>query len=79
IKYKDRHYQRLFIFNIKTLKDEEIILNALTIQVKIIDNDLFLAGLYSDEDLIKITMHPDHIERETIDENYLRQRNITFD
>lgn len=79
IKYKDRHYQRLFIFNIKTLKDEEIILNALTIQVKIIDNDLFLAGLYSDEDFIKITMHPDHIERETIDENYLRQRNITFD
>ncbi|WP_185287595.1 hypothetical protein [Chryseobacterium lactis] len=79
IKYKDSHYQRVFIFNITTLKDEEIIINALTIRVKIIGNELFLAGLYSDEEFIKITMYPDHFERENIDEAYLRQRNITFD
>lgn len=79
IKYKDSHYQRLFIFNIHTLKDEEIFINALTIQVKIIDNELFLGGMYPDEEFIKITMYPDHFEKETIDEVYLQQRNITFD
>ncbi|KFF75311.1 hypothetical protein HX13_03535 [Chryseobacterium sp. P1-3] len=79
IKYKDKHYQRLFIFNIHTLRNEEILIDALTIRVKIIGNELFLAGFYSDEELIKITMHPDHIERENIDETYLQQRNITFD
>jgi hypothetical protein len=66
IKYKDSHYQRVFIFNITTLKDEEIIINALTIRVKIIGNELFLAGLYSDEEFIKITMYPDHLEREIL-------------
>lgn len=79
IKYKDKHYQRLFIFNIRTLQNEEILINALTIRMKILGNELFLAGFYSDEELIKITMHPDHIERENIDETYLQQRNITFD
>ncbi|RXM52806.1 MULTISPECIES: hypothetical protein [unclassified Chryseobacterium] len=79
IKYKDAHYQRLFIFNIKTLKDEEILINALTIQVKIIRNELFLGGIYPDEEFIKITMHSDYFEKENIDEAYLRQRNITFD
>ncbi|MGU3376254.1 hypothetical protein [Chryseobacterium sp. M5A1_1a] len=79
IKYKDRHYQRLFIFNIKTLQTEEIILNALTIQIKIIGNELFLGGLYHDEEFIKITMHSDHFEREIIDEAYISKRNITFD
>ncbi|WP_294328889.1 hypothetical protein [uncultured Chryseobacterium sp.] len=79
IKYKDSHYQRLFIFNIHTLKDEEILINALTIQVKIIDNELFLGGMYPDEEFIKITMYPDHFEKETINEVYLQQRNITFD
>ncbi|BAP33109.1 laminin [Chryseobacterium sp. StRB126] len=79
IKYKDTHYQRLFIFNIKTLKNEEIIINALTIQVKMIGNELFLGGLYHDEEFIKITIYPDHFEKESIDEVYLHQRNITFD
>ncbi|MGN7864913.1 hypothetical protein [Chryseobacterium sp.] len=79
IKYKDKHYQRVFIFNIQTLRNEEIMINALTIRMKILGNELFLAGFYSDEELIKITMHPDHIERENIDETYLQQRNITFD
>lgn len=79
IKYKDTHYQRLFIFNIKTLKDEEILINALTIQVKIIGNELFLGGLYHDEEFIKITMYPDHFEKENIDTACLQQRNIIFD
>ena len=79
IKYKDTYYQRLFIFNIETLKDEEILINALTIQVKIIENELFLGGLYPDEEFIKITMYPDRIEKENINEAYLQQRNITFD
>ncbi|WP_160136326.1 hypothetical protein [Chryseobacterium sp. c4a] len=79
IKYKDNHYQRLFIFNIQTLKDEEILINALTIQVKIIENELFLGGFYHDEEFIKITMYPDCLEKENIDEAYLQQRNITFD
>ncbi|AZB23163.1 MULTISPECIES: hypothetical protein [Chryseobacterium] len=79
IKYKDTHYQRLFIFNITTLKDEEILINALTIQVKIIENELFLGGFYHDEEFVKITMYPDHFEKENIDEAYLHQRNITFD
>lgn len=79
IKYKDKHYQRLFIFNIRTLQDEEIMINALTIRVKVTGNELFLAGFYSDEELIKITMHPDRLEKENIDEAYLHQRNITFD
>ncbi len=79
IKYKDTYYQRLFIFNIKTLKDEEILINALTIQVKLVGNELFLGGLYHDEECIKITMYPDHFEKEKIDAAYLQQRNITFD
>ncbi|MEJ5104528.1 hypothetical protein [Chryseobacterium sp. MYb328] len=79
IKYKDTHYQRLFIFNIRTLKNEEILINALTIQVKIIGNELFLGGLYQDEEFIKITMYPDHLEKENINEAYLQQRKITFD
>lgn len=79
IKYKDTHYQRLFIFNIKTLKDEEILINALTIQVKITGNELFLGGFYHDEECIKITMYPDHFEKENIDMAYLQQRNIIFD
>lgn len=79
IKYKDNHYQRLFIFNIKTLKDEEVLINALTIQLKLIGNELFLGGLYHDEEFIKITMYPDRLEKETIDETYLQQRNIIFD
>ena len=79
IKYKDTHYQRIFIFNIKTLQDEEILINALTIQVKMIGNELFLGGLYLDEEFIKITMYPDRLEKENIDEAYLQQRNITFD
>ncbi|AZA77739.1 hypothetical protein EG347_09510 [Chryseobacterium sp. G0186] len=79
IKYKDKHYQRLFIFNIKTFETEEIIINALTIQVKIAGNELFVAGLYSDEEFIKITMHPNRLERENIDEEYLNKRNIKFD
>lgn len=79
IKYKDKHYQRLFIFNIQTLQNEEIIINALTIRIKITGNELFLAGLYNDEELIKITMHPDRLEKENIDEAYLHQRNIIFD
>ncbi|AZA90729.1 Uncharacterised protein [Chryseobacterium nakagawai] len=79
IKYKDTHYQRLFIFNIKTLKDEEILINALTIQLKIIGNELFLGGLYPDEECIKITMYPDRFEKEHINEAYLQQRSITFD
>lgn len=79
IKYKDTHYQRLFIFNINTLKDEEILINALTIQVKIIGNELFLGGLYQDEEFLKITMYPDRFEKKNIDKAYLHQRNITFD
>ena len=79
IKYKDKYYQRVFIFNINTLKTEEIIINALTIQTKMIDHELFLAGLYGDEEFIKITMHADYFEKEEIDESYLRERNITFD
>lgn len=79
IKYKDKHYQRVFIFNIKTFETEEIIINALTIQVKIESNELFLAGLYSDEEFIKVTMHPDRLERENIDEEDLNKRNIKFD
>ncbi|AZA99904.1 hypothetical protein EG359_09835 [Chryseobacterium joostei] len=79
IKYKDKHYQRLFIFNIKTLQTEEIILNALTIQIKVIGNELFLGGLYHDEEFIKVTMYADRFEKENIDEAYLQQRNITFD
>lgn len=79
IKYKDAHYQRIFIFNIKTLKGEEILVDALTIQVKIIGNELFLGGLYHDEEFIRITMYSDHFEKENIDEAYLQQRNITFD
>ncbi|MDN3691584.1 hypothetical protein QWZ06_04620 [Chryseobacterium tructae] len=79
IKYKDTHYQRLFIFNIKTLKGEEILINALTIQVKIVGNELFLGGLYPDEECIKITMYPDLLEKESIDDTYLQQRSITFD
>ncbi|WP_106914836.1 hypothetical protein [Chryseobacterium aurantiacum] len=79
IQYKDKHYQRLFIFNIKTLQTEEIIINALTIQTKIIGNELFLGGFYQDEEFIKITMYSDYFEKENIDEAYLQQRNITFD
>ncbi|HCN48060.1 MAG TPA: hypothetical protein DIT10_02985 [Chryseobacterium sp.] len=79
IKYKDKHYQRLFIFNIQTLQDEEILINALTIRVKVIGNELFLAGFYHDEEMIKITMYPDRLEREMIDEEYLSQKHITFD
>jgi hypothetical protein len=79
IKYKDNHYQRLFIFDIKTLKDEEILINALTIQIKIIGNELFLGGLYDDEEFIKITMYPDRLEKENVNKNDLQQRNIIFD
>ena len=79
IKYKDNHYQRLFMFNIKTLRDEEILINALTIQIKIIGNELFLGGIYPDEECIKVTMYPDHFEKENIDEAYLQERNIIFD
>ncbi len=79
IKYKDKHRERLFIFNITTLKAEEILLRNLTTQVKISGNELLLTGLYSDEDFIKITMHPDRIERESIDQEYIHRRNITLD
>ncbi|MFZ4930086.1 hypothetical protein [Chryseobacterium sp. Mn2064] len=79
IKYKDKHRERLFIFNIQTLNCEEIILKNLTTQIQITGNELLLRGFYSDEEFIKITMYPDRIEKEIVDENYFQQRNITFD
>ncbi|UKB83093.1 hypothetical protein LF887_19065 [Chryseobacterium sp. MEBOG06] len=78
IKYQDKHRERLFIFNIQTLNCEEIILKNLTTQIQIVGNELLLRGFYSDEEFIKITLYPDHFEKEIVDEAYINQKNITL-
>ncbi|KFF01666.1 hypothetical protein [Chryseobacterium luteum] len=76
--YLDKHGERLFIFNVHTLKAEEIITKGFRKKIKLNGNELFVADSYENE-FIKISIYPDRLEREEIDEAYLDRRNIKFD
>lgn len=76
--YVDKHGQRLFIFNINTLKAEEIITKGFTKKVKLNGNELFIKDSFKNE-FIKVSIYPDRLEREEIDEAYMNSRNIKFD
>jgi hypothetical protein len=76
--YQDKHRQRLFVFNIDTLKAEEVVTKGFSKKVKLNGNELFIADSFENE-FIKITLYPERMEREEIDEEYMNSRNIKFD
>ncbi|MBB6372461.1 hypothetical protein [Chryseobacterium shigense] len=76
--YQDKHGQRLFVFNVDTLKAEEIITKGFSKKVKLNGSELFVADS-SENKFIKISIYPDRLEREEVDEEYMNSRNIKFD
>ncbi|MCS3531452.1 hypothetical protein [Chryseobacterium sp. JUb7] len=78
LKYRDKHRARIFIFNINTLRAEEIFSEGFQKVIKLIGNELFIRDYLGDE-ILKITIYPEYFEKENIDHDYLITRNINLD
>lgn len=76
VRYHDKHRERFFIFNIHTLNKTEIFF--MPSKFKSYGNELIVGKSFNNQ-LLKITTYPDRMEKEEVDEEYMKIRNIKFD
>lgn len=76
VRYHDKHRERILIFNIHTLNKTEIF--VIPSKFKSYGNELIVGNSFNNQ-LLKVTTYPDRMEKEEVDEEYMKIRNIKFD